>query len=120
MRSQMAEGFLRHMAGDRFRVASAGTEPMGLVLPEVVKAMQEKGIDVSGHTSDPIDPDIVAESAHLIDLGGRARSHLPKAYADKFRDWNVVDPYGLGETSLRNIRDEIERRVQALIEELDA
>jgi arsenate reductase (thioredoxin) len=119
MRSQMAEAFLRHYAGDRYEVASAGTHPLGVVLPEVVEVMREKGFDLSAHRSEPIDPEIVACCLKVIDLGGRGRGRIPRAYAERYVEWRVEDPYGMAQGSLRAIRDEIEARVLRFIQELD-
>lgn len=120
MRSQMAEAFLRHHAGDRYEVASAGTHPLGIVLPEVIEVMREKGIDLRAHESKAIDPETVACCAQVIDLGGRGRERIPKAYAERYVMWRVDDPYGMGGQGLREVRDEIEARVVRLLEELDA
>lgn len=116
MRSQMAEAFLRHHAGDRFDAASAGTHPFGSVMPEVVEVMRERGIDLSAHTSDPIDPDIVSCCARVVDLGGRGRDRVPSAFAHLYEHWQVADPYRGGMEGLRKTRDLIERRVLRFIE----
>lgn len=116
MRSQMAEAFLRHHAPVRFRVASAGTHPASRVFPEVIAAMQERGIRLDGHTTKPIDPALVEEAARIVDLGGRAAPLIPRAHAAKLERWEIADPYGAPATTLRETRDEIERRVKGLVE----
>ncbi len=120
MRSQMAEAFLRHHAGDRYEAASAGTHPYGAVMREVQATMVSKGLDLSDHTSDPIEVAHVERAHLIIDLGGRGRDRIPSQFHDKFREWPIVDPYGRGQTDLVQTRDEIERRVLELIKELDA
>lgn len=117
MRSQMAEAFLRHHAGDRFEAASAGTNPAGSVFPEVAEVMQELHIPLDGHTSDPIEPEIVAQAALIVDMSGRARERIPRAYRKKFVHWPVEDPVGAGHPLLRRVRDEIGARVRRLVDE---
>lgn len=120
MRSQMAEAFLRHYAGDRFEVASAGTHPLGEVLPEVVEVMRERDIDITHHTSKGIDPEVVGGCVRVIDLGGRGRERIPRAYVDRYEHWRVEDPYSMGQDGLRAVRDEIEARVLRFVEGFDA
>lgn len=117
MRSQMAEAFLRHHAGDRFEAASAGTSPAGSVFPEVIEVMEELQIFLDGHTSDPIAPALVAKAAVIVDMSGRARERIPKAYREKFVHWPVEDPVGAGHPLLRRVRDEIGERVRRLVDE---
>jgi arsenate reductase (thioredoxin) len=117
MRSQMAEAFLRHHAGDRFEAASAGTTPAGSVFPEVVEVMRELRIPLDGHTSDPIDPGLVEKAALIVDMTGRAQERIPRAYKDKYVHWPVRDPFGGDENELRRVRDEIAGRVRELVEQ---
>lgn len=120
MRSQMAEAYFRRLCGDRYDVASAGTEPLGRVLEDVLEVMEEEGLDLSTHTSDDIDTALV-ERAHLIvDLGGRGRDRLPSHLLHKYVAWQVVDPYGAALGDLRRTRDLIRERVEALVRELDS
>lgn len=115
MRSQMAEAFLRRHAGQRFRVASAGTHPLGYVLPEVVQVMRERDIDVRMHESTDIDPDTVSEATYLIDLGGRVHERIPGPLLTKLTVWRVQDPYGMGLRTLRAVRDQIEGLVKDFV-----
>jgi arsenate reductase len=75
-RSQMAEGLLRHDAGDRFDVESAGTKP-GVVRPEAIASMQELGIDISGHRSKPVDEFAGQQFDFVITVCGNAKRELP-------------------------------------------
>lgn len=117
MRSQMAEGFLKRWAGDRFEVASAGTHPLGRVLSEVDEVMRELDIDLTEHTSNPIEAEVVEKAEIIIDLGGRGRDFIPGAFLEKYRHWNISDPYGAPMGDLRATRDEIGRRVRAFIDQ---
>ena len=122
-RSQMAEGFLRKLGGDRFAVTSAGTAPVG-VNPLAVKAMAEAGIDISSHTSDAVSADLLANIDLLITLCGDARENCPfvPVKVEK-RHWPLEDPAraeGSEEQRLqrfREIRDEIKGYVEELVAE---
>ena len=119
MRSQMAEAYFRAFAGDRYDVRSAGTDPLGRVLADVVAVMREEGHDLSTHTSDPIDADLVERAVCIVDLGGRGRTRVPAPLAHKYVAWNVADPYGAAVGDLRSTRDLIRARVRELVAELD-
>jgi arsenate reductase (thioredoxin) len=116
-RSQMAMGFLRHIAGDRALVLSGGSEPADTVNPAAVAAMAERGIDISGEQprrwtrSDLDTVDVV------VTMGcGDECPYLP---GKRYENWELADPAGQGLDAVRPIRDDIERRVLALAAELD-
>ena len=114
-RSQMAEGWLRHLAGDRFEVFSAGSHPVGLN-PVSVEAMAEVGIDISDQKPKLLTHEAVETSDVVITMGcGDACPVFPGI---SYRDWQLEDPAGKGIESVRPIRDEIKTRVQALVSEL--
>ncbi|MCL6615297.1 MAG: arsenate reductase (thioredoxin) [Firmicutes bacterium] len=124
-RSQMAEGFARALAGDRFEVYSAGLEPAG-VNPRAVQVMHEVGIDISGQTSDPIDPEILPKVDLIVTLCGDAADRCPVTPPQVRRlHWPLEDPAratGTEEEILarfRQVRDEIRRRVESLFAEED-
>jgi arsenate reductase len=75
-RSQMADAWLKHLGGERYEVLSAGLEAHGLN-PRAVQVMQESGIDMTSHTSDVIDPEILNRAAYVITLCGHADEHCP-------------------------------------------
>jgi arsenate reductase len=118
-RSQMAEGWLRHLAGDDYDVVSAGTEPAG-VNPLAVAVMDERGIDISTHTSKPVTR-FLGETFHvLITVCDNAREKCPIFPGVLKRlHWPLEDPAAAGGSdadrlaAFRRIRDEIEARVQA-------
>ncbi|MEU8276351.1 arsenate reductase ArsC [Microbispora bryophytorum] len=117
-RSQMAAGFLFHLAGDRIEVRSAGSLPAEQVNPAAVEAMKEVGIDISYQTPKVLTPEAVQASDYVITMGcGDACPIFP---GKKYLDWALDDPAGKGVAAVRPIRDEIKTRIQALITEIDA
>ena len=115
-RSQMAAGYLQHLAGDRVEVLSAGSEPKDQINPVAVSAMAEDGIDIAGGTPKVLTVDAVRESDVVITMGcGDACPIFP---GKRYEDWQLDDPAGQGIDAVRPIRDEIRTRVEALIAEL--
>jgi arsenate reductase len=115
-RSQMAAGFLTHLAGDRVTVRSAGSAPADAVNPAVLEAMKEVGIDLSAETPKVLTDEAVEASDVVITMGcGDACPFFP---GKRYLDWVLEDPAGQGVEAVRPIRDEIERRIHALIAEI--
>lgn len=116
-RSQMAQGFLHHLAGDRIEVRSSGTMPGDQVNPAAVEAMAELGIDISAAKPKVLTDEDVRASDYVITMGcGDACPFYPgKVYLD----WKLEDPAGKGVESVRPIRDEIQGLVENLIAEID-
>jgi len=113
-RSQMAAAFLNHLADPaRVRARSAGTEPGEHVHLEVVQAMREVGIDLSAARPQRLTDELAAGVDLLITMGcGEACPHVPGLARD---DWPLADPKGQPVARVREIRDEIERRVRRLV-----
>ncbi|MFB8760643.1 arsenate reductase ArsC [Streptomyces nigra] len=117
-RSQMAAGFLQHLAGDRIEVRSAGSIPGDQVNPAAVEAMAEAGIDISAATPKILTTEAVQASDYVITMGcGDACPIFP---GKKYLDWALEDPAGKGVDAVRPIRDAIKTRIEALIAEIDA
>lgn len=115
-RSQMAAGWLRHLAGDRIEVRSAGTEPADRINPVAVAAMAELGIDITANTPEVLTGAWVQTSDVVITMGcGDACPYFPGV---SYRDWPLADPAGQPLDVVRPIRDDIGERVRALIAEL--
>jgi arsenate reductase (thioredoxin) len=115
-RSQMAAGFLKQLAGDRVEVLSAGSEPADQVNPAAVQAMREKGVDLSGERPKLLSDSAVRQADVVITMGcGDACPFYP---GKRYEDWELPDPAGQGLEQVRPIRDEIERRVRKLVQEL--
>ena len=115
-RSQMAAGFLRHLAGDAVEVRSAGSLPADQVNPAAVEAMAEVGIDISDQRPKVLTTDAVEASDVVITMG--CGDVCPVFPGTRYLDWQLEDPAGKGVESVRPIRDEIEGRVRGLLAEL--
>lgn len=120
-RSQMAEGLLREMAGDRFEVESAGVDP-SRVRPEAVEVMREVGVDISAHRSKSVDDFAGQEFDYVITVCDNAREHCPVFPGKTKRiHWSFDDPAkaaGDGAARLavfRRVRDEIEKRLREFV-----
>jgi protein-tyrosine-phosphatase len=115
-RSQMAAGYLQHLAGDRITVLSAGSEPGDRINPVAVLAMAEEGIDIGTATPKVLTTEAVQESDVVITMGcGDACPFFP---GKRYEDWKLDDPAGQDIEAVRPIRDEIRARIEQLIGEL--
>jgi arsenate reductase (thioredoxin) len=115
-RSQMAAGYLRHLAGDAIDVRSAGSEPADQINRVAVQAMAEEGIDIASEQPKILTTDAVKASDVVITMGcGDTCPYYP---GKRYEDWVLDDPAGQGIEVVRPIRDEIRRRVTTLIGEL--
>ena len=117
-RSQMAAALLAHHGGERVVVRSAGTAPADTINPAVVEAMAELGIDLRSTGAHPkrLDDAAVEASDVVITMG--CGDKCPYYPGKRYLDWVLEDPAGQGVEAVRPIRDEIDRRVQALLTEL--
>jgi len=117
-RSQMAAGWLSHLAGDRIEVRSAGSQPADQLNPVAVEAMREVGIDIAGNQPRILTDDEVSRSSVVVTMGcGDVCPYFP---GKRYEDWQLTDPAGQPLPVVRGIRDEIQQRVQTLIDELQA
>lgn len=115
-RSQMAAGWLRHLAGDAVEVRSAGSAPADQINPAAVEAMREVGIDITDQAPKKLEYTTAQSSDVIITMGcGDACPIFP---GKRYEDWTLDDPAGLGVAAVRPIRDEIGRRVGLLVDEL--
>jgi arsenate reductase len=117
-RSQMAAGWLTALAGDRVRVRSAGSEPAARINPVAAAAMREVGIDITEARPALLTTDAVEQADVVITMGcGDACPVFPGKH---YLDWQLTDPAGQPIEVVREVRDDIKVRVQALIGELGA
>lgn len=115
-RSQMAAGYLQHLAGDRIQVLSAGSAPADQVNPVAVQAMAEDGVDITAEAPKLLTDAAVREADVVVTMGcGDACPFYP---GKRYEDWVLDDPASQDLEHVRPIRDEIRARVEALVEEL--
>jgi len=115
-RSQMAAGYLQHLAGDRIDVLSAGSKPGNQINPVAVQAMAEEGIDIASNQPKVLTTEAVRASDVVITMG--CGDECPYFPGKRYEDWQLEDPAGQGIDAVRPIRDEIKGRVEALIASL--
>jgi protein-tyrosine-phosphatase len=116
-RSQVAEAFTKHYGNGIVEALSAGTMPSNKVNPMVVEVMREKGMDISKNKPKLITTQMVEEANTIIVMGCSAQGFCPAPLLGKVIDWNIEDPKAKPIEKVREIRDEIERRVRTLVEE---
>ncbi len=115
-RSQMAAGWLRHLAGDAVEVRSAGSAPAESVNPAAVEAMREVGIDITDQKPKILEYEVAQDSDVIITMGcGDACPVFP---GKRYEDWKLEDPAGQGVEAVRPIRDDIKTRIEALLADL--
>ena len=115
-RSKMAAGYLRHLAGDRVDVFSAGSEPADRINQVAVDAMAEDGVDILGEAPRILTTDAVRQADVVITMG--CGDACPVVPGKRYEDWELRDPAGLPLDAVRPIRDDIRDRVRTLIGEL--
>ncbi len=121
-RSQIADGFLKALGGDKYEVRSAGLEAHGLN-PRAVQVMKDAGVDISHHTSDVIDEDTLREADYIITLCGHANDHCPVVRNDKAQRWHwgFEDPARATGTEaeimakFQEVRDLIKARIELFV-----
>jgi arsenate reductase len=117
-RSQMSEALFERAAGGRRRALSAGTTPAQRVHSEVVEVMCELEIDLSGRTPRLLTRELAEQADIVVTMG--CGDECPFIPGKRYIDWDLLDPAGQTPEQVRAIRDEIDRRVQALADELAA
>ena len=117
-RSQMAEGFARHLGKDKIKVKSAGTKPAKEVNPQAIDVMKEKGIDISGQSPTILTPEMVKEADYCISMGCGVEESCPANLYNRFEDWELEDPWGQDIEVYRKTRDKIEVLVKQLLKEI--
>jgi protein-tyrosine-phosphatase len=116
-RSQMAEAFAKCMVGNALEVASAGTVPGGEMDPTVVAAMAERGIDISGAHPKLIEQAMVDTADLVFTMGCAIDESCPAAFIPS-DDWGLDDPARQPIEVVRQIRDEVEAKVRALLQQV--
>jgi arsenate reductase len=116
-RSQMAAAYTHHLSGGVVEVRSAGSEPADRINPAVRDAMLEEGIDISAERPKLLTTEAVQASDVVITMG--CGDSCPVYPGKRYEDWELDDPAGQGIDAVRPIRDEIKKRVEALLHDLD-
>lgn len=120
-RSQMAEGFFNaRYAPKGFRALSAGTRQSSGLNPLAVQAMLEAGIDISGQKSKEVTDEMIRQSSRTVNMGCMDQSECPMLFINDVIDWGIEDPKGKTIDKVRQIRDEIERRVKEIASALES
>ena len=113
-RSQMAEGFFRKYAPEGFEPSSAGTKPISQINPLTIQVMNEIGIDISKQKPKDLSEDMMRNSDKIINMGCMDKNFCPTLFIPKVIDWGIEDPKDKRIERVREIRDEIERRIKEL------
>jgi arsenate reductase (thioredoxin) len=116
-RSQMSRALFERAAGGRHRALSAGTAPAEQVHPEAAEAMAELGIDIAGRTPRLLTRELAEQADVVVTMG--CGDECPYIPGKRYLDWELDDPKGRPLDEVRETRDEIARRVEALVDELD-
>lgn len=113
-RSQMAEGFFKKYAPEGYEPLSAGTKPVSQINPLALQVMNEVGIDISKQKSKDLTEDMIRNSDKIINMGCMDKNFCPTLFIPKVIEWGIEDPKGKPIEKVREIRDEIERRIKEL------
>ena len=116
-RSQMASAFAQYLAGDKLDVSNGGSDPAEKINPDMVKVMHEKGIDMGFRNPRALEAAIANDTPELIITMG-CREQCPLVPGARFADWDLPDPAGQSIDFMRDVRDEIEKKVTDLINEI--
>ena len=115
-RSQMAEGFFRKYAPKGYETVSAGTVPTSQINPIAVEVMKEVGIDISSQKPKDLTEDMMRNATTIVNMGCMDDKYCPALFLPKVIDWGIEDPKDKPIEKVREIRDEIEKRVLEIIE----
>jgi arsenate reductase (thioredoxin) len=115
-RSQMSQALFQRASGDRHHALSAGTTPADHMHPEVVEVMRELGIDLADRTPQLLTEQLAAEADVVVTMG--CGDECPFIPVKRYIDWDLTDPSGQPLDQVRTIRDDIDQRVHALLDEL--
>jgi protein-tyrosine-phosphatase len=114
----MAEALAKHHGGGRVEAWSAGSSPLGRIVPETLDILEEKGISLDGHWSKGLKDVPVNDMDVVVGMGCEVVCPVPAGFKGRVIEWNIPDPYGRGMDSFRGVRDLIERQVLSLLDDL--
>ena len=110
--------FLKNMLLMDLKSQSAGTKPVSQINPIVVEAMKEVGIDISKQKSKELTDEMIRDSDNVVNMGCMDKNFCPTIWLPKVIEWNLEDPKGKSIEKVREIRDEIEKRVKEVVAEI--
>jgi protein-tyrosine-phosphatase len=114
-RSQMAESFFNKYAPKGYEAISAGTKPVSQINPIAVEVMREAGIDISNQKSKELTEDMIRNSSNIVNMGCMEKESCPTLFLQNLLDWNIEDPKDKPIEKVREIRDEIDKRIKELV-----
>ena len=114
-RSQIAEALARQLGGEKIQAYSAGSHPLGTILPETFEVMTEKGISLEGQRSKALSEVPVGDMDVVVGMGCDVACPVPAGFKGRLIEWNIPDPYSQDLEYFRGVRDLIERQVRALL-----
>ena len=117
-RSQMAEGFFNKYSPEGFKAISAGVKPVSKINPLAIQVMKEVGIDINDQKSKDITEDMMRNCSKIVNMGCMEKEFCPTLFLNNVVDWNMEDPKNKPVEKVRQIRDQIEKRVNELISAL--
>ena len=117
-RSQMAEGLFRKYAPPGYEPISAGTVPKSQINPFAAEVMGEIGIDIGNQKPKELSEEMIRNAHKIINMGCMDKSFCPTLFVPKVLDWGIEDPKGKPIEKVREIRDEIERKIREMVEEI--
>ena len=115
-RSQMAEALARRLGEGKVRAWSAGSRPLGYILPETAEVLAEKEISIDGQWSKGLKDVPVGEMDYVISMGCEVSCPVPVGFKGRVIEWNIPDPYGHDLDFFRSVRDLVEQHVRSLLE----
>ena len=115
-RSQMAEALTRRLGEGKVRAWSAGSRPLGYILPETAEILAEKEISIDGQWSKGLKDVPVGEMDYVISMGCEVSCPVPVGFKGRVIEWNIPDPYGHDLDFFRSVRDLVEQHVRSLLE----
>ncbi|HEX3979128.1 MAG TPA: arsenate reductase ArsC [Solirubrobacteraceae bacterium] len=116
-RSQMSQALFQRVSGGRHQALSAGTTPADRVHPEVIVVMRELGVQLAHRAPQQLTPELAAQADVVVTMG--CGDECPFIPGKPYIDWDLTDPAGRSRDQVRAIRDDIDERVRALVNELD-
>ena len=118
-RSQIAEGFFRKYVTSSYQPISAGTQPVSELNPLAIEVMKEIGIDISKQIPKMISKEMINQSTKIVNMGCMDKESCPALFLNNVIDWAIPDPKDKSIDKVREIRDEIEKKIKEFVADLE-